>query len=297
MADLGDVGVVVVSYGSALTLPTTLEALPQQHLAAVIVVDNGSGDHSADVARRLGATVIEQANLGFGAGNNRGNAELTCELVLFLNPDAVLDQANLRALVDYLNDRPRCAVVGPRVLSNGVATYSAGHLTSLAGEIRPLLPAPLSRFGPRRRLPPDYATSGPVGYVEGGCFLVRRDALAEAGGFDEGYFLYFEELELSQRLTRVGWEVHLCAEATVEHAMGASTATTEHGGSPHKVTSTIRYLRRWHGERAARTWARAAQVSWGLRARTGKLHLDESKALQAAATAALSHPAPPPASP
>ncbi|MGZ6793432.1 MAG: glycosyltransferase family 2 protein, partial [Mycobacteriales bacterium] len=114
-------------------------------------------------------------------------------------------------------------------------------------------------------------------------------------GFDEGYFLYAEELELGQRLHRRGWEVHLCAEAVVEHAMGASTAGTAHGGGGHKVTSLVRYLRRWHGERAARTWVRAACASWALRARTGRLDPEQARALRAAARAALSHPAPPPA--
>jgi GT2 family glycosyltransferase len=132
-----------------------------------------------------------------------------------------------------------------------------------------------------------------VGYVEGACFLVRRDVLADVGGFDEGYFLYAEELELGQRLARAGWEVHLCASATVEHAMGASTATVEHGGSPHLVRSMVRYLRRWHGERAARTWVRVATASWALRARTGRLPRAEAAALAAAADEALRH-APPP---
>lgn len=297
MAGLGDVGVVIVSHQSAATLDATLSALPFAELAAVVLVDNASSDGSPGIGRRAGAVVVEQPNLGFGAGNNRGNAELTCELVLFLNPDARLERAALVTLVEYLNAHPRCAVVGPLVRSGGQPSYSAGRLTSLAGELRPLLPDPLSRVGPRRRYPPAYATSGPVGYVEGACFLVRRSVLAAVGGFDEGYFLYAEELELGQRLRRLGQEVHLCAEAAVEHVMGASTAGTTLGGEPHKVTSMVRYYRRWHGERAARTWVRAARASWALRVRTGAMPAEHARALGAAARRALSHPPPPPAAP
>lgn len=292
---LGRVGVVVVAYASAGTLPATLAALPKDRLGGVVVVDNGSPDDSGEVAQQHGAHVVRQDNLGFGAGNNRGARELTTELLLFLNPDAVLQPPDLERLVHHLDAHPRCAVVGPRVTSGGRPTYASGELPTLAGELRPLLPHPLSALGPRRRHEPGAERTGPVGYVEGACFLVRRDALDLVGGFDEGYFLYWEEAELAQRLRRRGLEVHVCAEATVEHAMGVSTAATEHGGSPHLVRSQVRYLRRWHGERAARTWARAARASWALRARSGRLDPERARALSSAAQEALTHEPPPPA--
>jgi len=292
---LARVGVVVVAYASAGTLPATLGTLPKERLAGVVVVDNASPDNSAEVARQHGATVVCQPNLGFGAGNNRGVRELDAELVLFLNPDAVLQDADLERLVAHLDAHPRCAVVGPRVASGGEPTYASGDLPTLATELRPLLPHPLSRLGPRRRHAPGHERTGPVGYVEGACFLVRRAALEEVGGFDEGYFLYWEEAELAQRLRRRGLQVHLCAEAVVEHAMGASTAGIAHGGSTHAVRSQIRYLRRWHGDRAARTWALAARASWALRARTGRLDRDRAQALRAAARDELRHAGPPPA--
>lgn len=292
---LGRVGVVIVAYGSEATLPATLAALPTERLGGVVVVDNGSPDRSAEVARAYGVPVVRQGNLGFGAGNNRGVRELDSPLLLFLNPDAVLAARDLEVLVGYLDDHPRCAVVGPRVLSGGVPTFSSGDLPTLATELRPLLPHPLSRLGPRRRHEPGRERTGPVGYVEGACFLVRRSALAAAGGFDEGYFLYWEEAELAQRLRRNGLEVHLCLEAQVEHLMGHSTAATPHGGSPHAAASQVRYLRRWHGEATARTWARAARASWALRARTGRLEPERARALTEAVRGALRHAPPPPA--
>jgi N-acetylglucosaminyl-diphospho-decaprenol L-rhamnosyltransferase len=294
VTDLRRVGVVIVTFNAAATVGETLAALPIERLGQVVVVDNGSSDASPSIARAAGVTVVEQENLGFGAGNNRGDAALDTELVLFLNPDAVLHASELERLVAHLDAHPTCAVVGPLVTSGGTATYAAGRLTSLATEIRPLLPDPLSRFGPERRLDPMHASSGPVGYVEGACFLVRREVLAQAGGFDEGYFLYFEELELAQRAKRLGWEVHLCAEATVEHVRAASTSKIEHAGQPHLVTSQVRYMRRWHGERAARLWVRAALASWRLRRAMGRLDRDRATALAAAARAALAGPAPEP---
>ena len=291
MDDLGDVGVVVVAYRSAGTIVECLAALPLQRLRDVVVVDNDSPDDSASRAAAAGARVVRQPNLGFGAGCNRGVRELDArvQLVLFLNPDAVLEEEHLVRLVAYLRDNQGCAVVGPRVMSGGRPTFSAGRLATLATELRPLLPAPLSRLGPVRRLPPDHAVTGPVGYVEGACFLVRREVLTQVGGFDENYFLYFEELDLSRRLAASGWEVHLCAEAEVEHAMGASTAGTPFGASPHLVRSRLRYLHRWHGRQAARTYAMAARLSWRLRQLRGRLPADERRALVQAARDGIRH--------
>jgi GT2 family glycosyltransferase len=141
----------------------------------------------------------------------------------------------------------------------------------LSTEARPLLPDPLSRIGPHRRLPVDHDVSGPVGYVEGACFLVDRDVLRRSGAFDPAYFLYFEEMELGRRVAALGYEVHLCAEAAVQHAIGVSRQQLPLAGRPHLVSSTVRYLLRWQGRRAARTWVRIAKASWWLRERKGVL--------------------------
>lgn len=294
-ADEGDVlaavGVVVVTHASAATIGACLSGLPLERLADVVVVDHASTDDSVALARAAGVRVVEQANTGFGAGCNRGVAELApqARLVLLLNPDAVLLPTDLALLVGHLAAEPQCAVVGPRIHTRGGPTYSAGRRASLATELRPLLPAPLSRLGPVRRLPREHAVSGPVGYVEGACLLVRRDVWGQVGGFDEGYFLYFEELDLARRVQAAGWQVHLCAQARVEHAMGVSTATSAYGASPHLVRSRVRYLRRWHGEPAARVWGAAARASWALRVRRGRLPAAEARALAAALREALSH--------
>lgn len=298
-ADLSDVGVVVVTYASASTIRSTLEALPLDRLAGLVVVDNASPDDTVAAVEGMrlpGVRLVQQANTGFGAGCNRGASELPAqaELVLFLNPDAVLAGEDLERLVAYLRQRPACAVVGPRVRHGGEPSYSAGRLATLATEVRPLLPDPLSRIGPRRRLPPAHSTSGPVGYVEGACFLVRREVLQRLGGFDEEYFLYFEELDLAQRVARSGLEVHLCAEAAVEHTIGVSRELLPMSGRPHLVASSVRYLARWQGPRAARAYVRVARASWALRSWTGRLDAEERRAAVQAAREALSH-APSPA--
>ena len=291
---VGDVGVVVVTYASASTVAGTVTALPIARLADLVVVDNDSPDDTVRVVEALGVRVVQQHNAGFGGGCNRGVAELSpaAELVLFLNPDAVLQEADLVRLVEHLRAHPRCAVVGPRVVHAGEPSYSAGSLATLTSELRPLLPAPLSGLWASRRLPVTHAVTGPVGYVEGACFLVRRQVLADVGGFDERYFLYFEEMDLGRRLAEAGHEVHLCADAVVEHEIGVSRVGLPFAGHPHLVRSCVRYLARWRGRGAARTWVLAARLSWALRERVGRLDSGERRAASQAARdglRALSH--------
>ena len=289
---LADVGVVVVTHASATTVAAALRALPLGELAGTVVVDNASPDGTAELVEALGlpgVLVVRQANTGFGAGCDRGVRELpgAPPLVLFLNPDAVLAEPDLRLLAQWLADHPSCAVVGPRVFTGGQPSWSAGSLATLRSELRPLLPEALSRLGRPRRLPPEHAVSGPVGYVEGACFLVRRSALEHVGGMDGSYFLYFEEMDLAQRLRRHGWQVHLCAEARVEHAIGVSREVLPFAGRPHLVASCVRYLARWEGSAAARTWVLAARASWALRVRTGRLDPADARAAARAARGVL----------
>ncbi|MDP3713000.1 MAG: glycosyltransferase family 2 protein [Mycobacteriales bacterium] len=273
MHALAPVGVVVVAYRSAEYLPACLAPLPRDELAGVVVVDNGSPDRSAAVARLLGAEVLEQGNVGFGAGCNTGWRHLAgrCEWVLLLNPDAVIDAKALRALLAYASARPRLGLVAPRLTANARPSWSSGRLPTLATELRPLLPAPVGRLLPARRTPVDEVRDGPVGYVEGAVMLARVAALDAVGGFDETYFLAYEEIDLAHRMALAGWTVELCATAVAEHVGGASRAQDDFAGVDHPTRSLLHYLATWRGPRAARVWVLAARLSWRLRARTGRM--------------------------
>jgi N-acetylglucosaminyl-diphospho-decaprenol L-rhamnosyltransferase len=273
MPELAAVGVVVVTYRSAGHLPSCLGPLPFDELGAVVVVDNASPDDSVAVARRYPVEVVEQANVGFGGGCNTGWRHLAqrCEWVLFLNPDAVIEEASLRALVSYAQGRPRLGLVAPRLTAHGRPSWTSGRLPTLATEVRPLLPAPLSRVLPARRTAVDEVRDGPAGYVEGAVMLARVAALEEVGGFDETYFLAFEEIDLAKRLALAGWSVEVCTAATAEHVGGASRSQDDFGGVDHPTRSLLHYLSTWRGARAAWVWAGAARAGWWLRVRTGRM--------------------------
>lgn len=261
---------MVVAHASAATLAACLGSLPVRRLHGVVVVDNASPDDSARVARGVpGVQVIEQDNLGFGAGCNAGTAALPgAELLLFLNPDAVVGPEDLAALVEHLDRDPRCGIVGPRLFRGQEPLTSAGSAAGVRSELRTVVPTALSSLLPDRRLPAEHDRTGPVGYVEGACFLVRASLLREVGGFDESFFLFFEEMDLARRFAVRGATTWLLASARAQHLSAVSRRTLPDGGRAHLLRSTVLHLHRcapWK----ARVYVLLARAAFAVRRRGG----------------------------
>ena len=173
-------------------------------------------------------------NLGFGAGVNRGLAALAGdpappEWVLVCNPDLVVHPGALTALRQALESEPAWALVGPRIFTETGEVYpsvrnfpsftdAAGH--ALLALFNPQNPYTL-RYNPGT--PPGDVVA-PAGWVSGSCFLARRSALEELGGFDEAYFMYLEDTDLCWRAHDAGWGVGFAGTAEVTHVQGFSTA-------------------------------------------------------------------------
>ncbi|MEA2267542.1 MAG: hypothetical protein QOD55_538 [Solirubrobacteraceae bacterium] len=213
MSDATRLAVVIVTYNSAGDVTAALERLQPQLEAGdeVVVVDNASVDGSADVARRAApdATVIETgANLGFAAGCNIGAAATTAAVLLFLNPDAAPAPGSLAAL-------RRAAEHSTWGAWQPLVTMPGGREINTAGGVVHFL-----GFGWAGRCGeavPAVNTAGPVAFASGAAFCVRREAWDALGGFDDSYFMYGEDLDLSLRLWLAGWEVGIEPSARVEH--------------------------------------------------------------------------------
>lgn len=295
------VAVVIVSYRSAAHLGRLLPRLPVAALAAVIVVDNASDDESVAVARSApGVTVVTNStNVGFGRACNVGarSAPASADL-LFLNPDAEIAASDLVELVGVLDEHSRCGLVGPRVFHGSEPLTSSGDEATVATELRMFAPKFIADLLPDRRHAPDRPRDGEVAYVEGACMLVRRAAFDAVGGFDPAYFLFFEELDLGNRLRRAGWTVRTAAHVRAEHETAASRATTPDNARPALVESTVRYLSRWRGRRAAWTYATVVRGLWCVRVVRGQLTRQQRRAYVRALGAARRDPIPsPPATP
>jgi N-acetylglucosaminyl-diphospho-decaprenol L-rhamnosyltransferase len=226
------VGAVVVNHDAGDALVACVGSLRREGIDEVVVVDNASTDGSADrlLIADPGVRLVRAGeNLGYGSGVNRGLQESDRGLVLVCNPDVVVHEGALGALVDALLDDDRTAVVGPCILETDGSRYpsarrfpswldAAGH--ALLGIVRPDNP-----FTGRYRMTDlDTARPSAVDWVSGACFLARRSVLEELGGFDERYFMYLEDTDLCWRVGRAGYRVCYVPQATVSHLRGHSTA-------------------------------------------------------------------------
>lgn len=228
------VSAIVVTYRSAARLPALLGPL-RATVDELVVVDNASDDGSAALARRLvpDAVVVERRrNDGFAAGVNAGVAAATGDLLLLVNPDVRIDGAAVAALVaaaarhpgDVVGPRMRFADGRPHPSRNGLPT-----LLGLAGEqwLVPEGARPGSwpaRLWPRWRAP-DREEPGPV--LSGAVLLIPRSAFDRVGPFDEGYFLYWEEVDWQVRAARAGVRSWFVPDAEVEHERGGSSGPVE----------------------------------------------------------------------
>lgn len=253
------VAVAVVSYGTRDALRACLASARAERPAALVVADNGSPDGSAAMvaAEFPEATLlVDLANPGFGVAANRAVAACATPYVLLLNADTVLRPGAVAALARALDARSRAALVGPRLVrpDGALQPSCAPPLGSLRLAIeKSPLGAALARLRPLRErwllLRGAHDRERAVPWVAGAALAIRRRAFDAVGGFDPGFFLYAEEVDLCHRLRSAGWEVRFTPTAEVVHAGGLATAPRRAALEVERVASARRFYRR-HYRRA-----------------------------------------------
>lgn len=225
---LGEVSAVIVLYNSADVIEACLASLPGA--AEVILVDNASTDDGLARARcvRPDAIVCQSwRNLGFGGGCNLGWRASSRPFIAFINPDVRLRDGSLGVLVDRLAKLEHF-VVGPCLVDSHGDPRRCKRRPSAVVDALGLLPANArwARRGWDGKLAPDdprHTTGGPVACVEGACFVARRSDLIDIGGFDEDFFLYYEEESIGLRMERFGGGAEYEPRAVADHAGATST--------------------------------------------------------------------------
>jgi GT2 family glycosyltransferase len=251
---MADAAAVIVHYRSPELTNACLRALPAASGTVdleTIVIDNGSGDLSADeiVPQDAETRLVSlPENRGFAAGVNAGFAQSTAPIVVLLNPDTLPEPGSIALLVEHLRAGPAAGVAAPLLVnSDGTIQRSAhrrfpGLLTTFLTFCAPCsyLVAWLPRH-PHELTEAESLRGGPVEHVTGAALAVRRAAYADAGPFDEAFFLYLEETEWQRRVRRAGWRIDLVPTARVMHLIqsGGDPADTP---SPHYLPSLYRYL-------------------------------------------------------
>lgn len=246
--------VVTVSYHSRDALAGLIESLGSSSLApAETVVVNNAPEDRLELPDLEGLRVVEAGrNLGYGAGINRGVHSLPPEIewVLITNPDVRVGPHALETLLEVAAAEPTAAAVGPRIVEPSGDVYpSARELPSLRTGVGHALFANVWLSNPwSRRYHGDYRASSDrwreTGWLSGSCQLVRRSAFDAIGGFDDSYFMYFEDVDLGDRLTKAGWRNLYVSTASVVHTGAHSTKTVAAAMRAEHHRSAYRYLSR-----------------------------------------------------
>jgi GT2 family glycosyltransferase len=261
---LTDLSVSIVNTNSRELLLACLESLRGAD-AEIVVLDNASEDGSAEAVRERFPHVrliAQDFRAGFGANHNTVIRATSGRYVYVLNEDTTAEHWGFDRLVDFLDKHRRVAALGPRLL------YPGGRSQDSAWRF----PTPLvSALG--------LATLGKAGikqsrgdrprqvdWVTGAALVLRRQALDEVGLFDEGFFLYSEEVDLQFRLRRAGWEVCFFPEVTVVHHESQFSAAVPERRINEMWRSRHRYWRKHHSGGGARAAALFTGAQYAARA-------------------------------
>ena len=260
LTSAADVSIVVVSWNVRHLLRRCLQSLlgdaGSTVAREVVVVDCASADGSAEMVRREFPEVrliASAENLGYARGCNAGAAQATGRYLMILNPDTELVDDALGTLVRYMDEHPAVGAAGPQL------RYADGNLQSSRRRFPTLATAfwestlihqwfphnPCARRYHMADRSPDLAQA--VDWLVGAALMVRRPAWEQVGPLDEGYFMYFEELDWCRRCRSAGWETHYVPTAQVIHHEGKSSQQVMTARTIRFQRSKIRYFSKYHG--------------------------------------------------
>jgi N-acetylglucosaminyl-diphospho-decaprenol L-rhamnosyltransferase len=247
-----ELGVVTVTYFSGDTLERFLDTLEKatERDVQVVVADTVSTDGAPQkAAKRANVHLLEIGeNVGYGTGCNRGVAELDDRYgwIVISNPDLEWEPGTIDTLLEAAKRWPRGGAFGPLIHELDGTVYPSARLLPSFG--RGIGHAALGKVWPGNPWTKQYRqeTGTPVervaGWLSGSCLLMRREAFDSVGGFDSRYFMYFEDVDLADRLGRAGWLNVYVPSAGVMHVGGHSTSQASKKMLAVHHESAYRYL-------------------------------------------------------
>jgi GT2 family glycosyltransferase len=252
--------IIILSWNVRELLRKCLASLPwNDPQVEVIVVDAGSADGSAEVARvefPAARLIAQTENLGYTRGNNIGLRAATGRYLLILNPDTELVGDALAQMLAYMDSHLKVGVLGPQLISaDGAAQSTRRRFPTLATAffestwLQPLAPRAILRHFYVEDLPNEAISD--VDWVMGAALLVRREAYGQVGGLDEGFFMYSEEVDWCRRMKAAGWQVVYFPPARIIHHEGRSSEQVPAATHIRFNASKVRYFRKYHGWLAA----------------------------------------------
>jgi len=255
-----DLSVVIVTYNSRSFIERCLESVETtvvDHRVEIVVVDNASIDGTADFVRRRHPEVLVHDtgwNSGFSRACNAGVALTSGRFVVFLNGDAWVSQGALDHLCATLDARPDAGVVAPRLLNPDGTEQSTARAFPTAAALVWGRRSPLTRWFPNNRFSRAYLVGRDhegfepfaVDWVSGGCLMTRRHLLAELGGLDERFFMYWEDADYCRSVAAGGHDVLCDPGALVHHAEGSSASVTTPRQNRRFHLAAYQYIAKHH---------------------------------------------------
>lgn len=206
------VSIIIVKYQSESYLEQCLKSIGSQGQQEIIIIDN------------------DQKNIGFSAGCNQGAKKAKGKYLFFLNPDTVVQPGAIKTLAEFLDQHDKAGIAAPLLLDKNKKPYQkqgTGELTPLAALFSFSW---LVKFWPKNPWANRYwladwnkKTAKEVAVAPGSALMIRKDVFEKIKGFDENFFLYFEESDLCRRARQAGWQVFFQPKAKVIHFWGKST--------------------------------------------------------------------------
>lgn len=248
-----ELAVVTVTYSPGETLTNFLDTLAKatSRPVRVVLADNGSTDGAPEqaAAERDEVTFLSTGgNLGYGAAANRGVAELPSDVgwIVVANPDIEWGTGSLDTLLAAAARWPRGGAFGPLIRATTGEVYPSARLLPSLG--RGLGHAVFCRIWPSNPWTREYRqenaeiTERTAGWLSGSCLLMRREAFDSVDGFDSRYFMYFEDVDLGDRVGKAGWQNVYVPDAEVTHIGGHSTARASERMLAEHHRSAYKYL-------------------------------------------------------
>lgn len=249
------ISIAIVTYNNEKTIGKTLESLvanwPENAGLRVYIIDNGSTDRTPDILApyldRVTLVRSEKGNIGFGAANNLVLDELDSKYHVIMNPDVcLLDSEALSVLAKYLDEHPDTGMVAPKIVDEqGELQYLCRRNPTVLDLFLRFSPIKAGRKRQDRHVMKDmdYNTSFPIEFASG-CFMMIRTALfKKLGGFDDRFFLYAEDADLTRRVNLTSKTVYV-PQATVCHAWQRASYRDPAMTRIH-IKSLWKYFRKW----------------------------------------------------
>ncbi|MFA7088142.1 MAG: glycosyltransferase family 2 protein [Patescibacteria group bacterium] len=262
-----DLSIIIVNYNSKSKLINCLESIFNSGLEGikyeVAVVDNNSQDDLSDLNLKFSEVQIISStnNLGMGGGNNLGIRNTSSEFILILNPDTLIKNGAIPLMLDYLKKNPKVGMIGPKLLyPDGSLQYSCSRFPHFFTPIlrRTFLGEYFKESRDRFTMNDfDHNSIREVDWLMGSCMMFRRKMILGDGQifeplFDERYFMYFEDIDLSRQIWSKGFSIIYNPEAAVIHDHARESARYPwylaillDGLARRHIASWLNYFLKW----------------------------------------------------